>query len=119
MTLYRLLSPKARIDAAKQRMAETRGALAAYDGPFDGLGTLSCAALGAAARHAGLCVGPALVSALPVVACFLWLDRMAPRGDCISFGPPWLRTWQTPFWFFVAVASIAARWIAPGRRQKP
>ena len=111
MGLYRMLSPQKSLVAAKDDVARTRLALSGYDGPADGLLPLIRASLLAALRHMGLCLGPALVSAVPVIAIFLWMDSVygTPVRDTLSFGPSWFRAWYVPFSFVMLAVSLVIK----------
>jgi hypothetical protein len=72
--LYRLLSPQARIAAAKQEVARTRQALDRHEGEFAEAMPLLKAQLGAAFRHIGLVLPATLIASLPVLTLLVWLD---------------------------------------------
>ncbi|MEI6563061.1 MAG: hypothetical protein WCO42_02000 [bacterium] len=111
MALYRWLSPQKRLAAAKDDANRTRLTLSRYDGPGDGLPPLIRASLLAALRHMGLCLGPALVSSIPVIAIFLWMNAVygTPARDTLSFGPSWFRAWYVPFSVVMLAASLTIK----------
>lgn len=72
--LYRLLSPQAKIAAAKQEVARTRRDLDRHEGDFASALPLIKAQLGAAFRHLGLVLPATLIASLPVLTLLVWLD---------------------------------------------
>ncbi|MEI6787154.1 MAG: hypothetical protein WCL49_01625 [bacterium] len=111
MGLYRLLSPQKRLAAAKDDATRTRQTLSGYDGSADGLPPLIRASLLAALRHMGLCLGPALVSSIPVIAIFLWMNTVygTPAQEYLPFGPSWFRAWYVPFSVVMLAVSMVIK----------
>lgn len=68
MAIYGRLSPQRRIRDLDQQIADLRYELAAYDGDFAGAMALTRQNLSLALRRVGLALGPAVASAVPVLA---------------------------------------------------
>lgn len=67
MALYRLISPQERLLKIKQRVRESRRALAAFDGDADEMLPVVMASLKSSFHHLGLTFGAALAASLPVL----------------------------------------------------
>jgi hypothetical protein len=72
--LYRLISPQARIAAAKVRLREAQQRLADYDGEFADAWPLMGNMLRLALRRIGLVFPAAMVSSLALLSLIAWLD---------------------------------------------
>lgn len=73
MGFYWLLSPQAKLQRARQQVAEARQALATYDGDFRGLWPVMRRSLSTSFRHFGLALGPALLGSVPVLVLMGWM----------------------------------------------
>lgn len=104
--LYRLLSPQARIAAAKAEVARTRRDLDRHEGDFASALPLLKAQLGAALRHVALVLPASLIASLPVLTLLVWLDT--------AYGHAYPAPGEVPR-LAVAPLALSAEWrSAPG-----
>lgn len=80
MAIYRRYSPQQRLAALKPDLAEAQRALAAYDGPLDGVWPLMRRQFRLAFAQLGLVLGPSLLAGLPVI--LMW-GGLALRFDTL------------------------------------
>jgi hypothetical protein len=73
MWLYVLLSSQGKLSRIKTEVADTKKALAQYDGDFKGAWRLIRQSLRLSLKQIGLALGPAIVASLPVLFMLVWL----------------------------------------------
>ena len=72
MGLYALVSPQSRISNVKAAQKESQKLLAESDESFAELMAVAKQTLGLSFKHLGLVLGPALISAIPLVCIMAW-----------------------------------------------
>lgn len=80
ITLYRFLSPQARIGRAKREARLARRHLNEFDGELADAGPLIRAQFLSAFKHIGLVVPGTLLSILPLLCLLVWLDAHYSHG---------------------------------------
>lgn len=127
MALYALFSPQKRIASVKTELRTSQALLAESDEDFSELITVVKKTLGLSLKHLGLVLGPALLSALPLICIMAWSSTRfgyglpAPGEPVTIGGRPEsslvAATWQTND---VTTPRLeAGKWIAvwPGDQQ--
>lgn len=100
LTLYKWLSPQAKIAATKERVAETRRWMLDHDGDLASAMPLIRAQLGVAFHHLALVLPATLIASLPALTLMVWLDTSYARAlpddpPPIEVVPPTLEgTWR-------------------------
>lgn len=90
MGLYCLSSSQQKMAELKVQIAEVRGQINAYDGPFAGVQPLLMRSIRLSLRQCWLSLGPAVIGSLPVLFLLAWLSesygyRLPEPGDPLAY----------------------------------
>ncbi|MCA9081161.1 MAG: hypothetical protein KDA58_11430 [Planctomycetaceae bacterium] len=111
MWLYQRVSPQDRLNQLVAELEESRQAMQAYEGDFDGMLELSKQNMWLSLKRVGYALGPSLIAGVPVIAAFAWLGSTAwATGEAMPFGPDWVRSWITLFIVATTISALAIKW---------
>ncbi len=89
MALYRLTSNQAKLSAIKAEMAALRQQLAAFDGPFSEMWSLTGRNIALALHQLWVTLVPAVIASVPVIFLLVWVSNtfdatMPKRGQPVA-----------------------------------